>query len=221
MKQCETYFKDVFSKNGKNLKNIVLAGDFNINFLDFETNKNVQDFLNLMFRYNMIPLTNKPTRVTRHSANAIDHIITNSVTGHNDFKSAIIKTDLSDHFPIVFAIKTNETTQRPVVKSTYKRSYCEKNIDKFKNILHNRNWDDIKKIEDPNKAYKYFLDIVINICDKSFPKTKVKVKFKSDQNPCITRGVAKSSKKKQRIYVKFSKNKPSKMKRHIKLIKPI
>ena len=68
MKQCETYFKGVFSKNGKILKNIVLAGDFNINFLDFETNKNVQDFLNLMFRYNMIPLTNKPTWVTRHSA---------------------------------------------------------------------------------------------------------------------------------------------------------
>ena len=63
IKLCETY---VFSKNGKNWKNIVLAGDFNINFLDFKTNKNVQDFLNLMFRYNMIPLTNKPTRVTRH-----------------------------------------------------------------------------------------------------------------------------------------------------------
>ena len=59
MKQCETYFKDVFSKNGKNRKNIVLAGDFKINFLYFETNKNVQDFLNLMLRYNMIPLTNK------------------------------------------------------------------------------------------------------------------------------------------------------------------
>ena len=92
MEQCETHFKDVFSKNGKNLKNIVLAGDFNIDFLDFETNKNVQDVLNLMFHYNMIPLTNKPTRLTRHSANAIDHIITSSVTGHNDFKSAIIKT---------------------------------------------------------------------------------------------------------------------------------
>ena len=87
----------------------------------------------------MIPLTKKPTRETKHSANAIDHVITNSVIGHNDFKLAIIKTDLSDHSPIVFAIKTNETTQRPVVKSTYKRSYCEKNIDKFKNTLHNRN----------------------------------------------------------------------------------
>ena len=78
----------------------------------------------------MIPLTNKPTQVTRHLANAID--ITNIVTGYNDFKSAIIKTGLSDHFPIVFAIKTNEATQRPVIKSNYKRSYCEKNIDKFK-----------------------------------------------------------------------------------------
>ena len=105
-----------------------------------------------MFRYNMIPLRNKPIQVTRHSTNAIDHIITNSVVDHNNFKSVIIKTDLSDHFSIVFLIKTNETTQRPVVKSTYKRSYCEQNIDKFKSTLHNRNWDNIKKIEDINKA---------------------------------------------------------------------
>ena len=210
MKQCETHFKDLFSKNGKNLKNVVLAGDLNINFLDFETNKNLQDFLNLMFRYNMIPLTNKPTRVTKYSANAIDHIITNSVIGHNDFKSAIIKTDLSDHFPIVFAIKTNETTQRLVIKSNYKRSYCEKNIDKFKNTLHNRNWDDIQKIEDPNKEYKYFLNTFTDIYDNSFPKLEVKVKFKSDQSPWITKGIAKSSKKKQRLYEKLLKNRTPK-----------
>ena len=42
MKQCETHFKDIFSKNGKNLKNIILAGDFNINLLVFGTNKKVQ-----------------------------------------------------------------------------------------------------------------------------------------------------------------------------------
>ena len=117
---------------------------------------------------------------------------------------------MSDHFPTVFAIKTNETTQRPVIKSTYKSSYCEKNIDKFKSILHNRNCDDIKKIEEPNKAYKYFLNIFIEIYDKSFPKSEDKVKFKSDQSPWITKGVTKSSKKKQRIYEKFLKNRTSK-----------
>ena len=117
---------------------------------------------------------------------------------------------MSDHLPIFFAIKTNETTQRPVVKSTYKRYYCEKNIDKFKNTLHNRNWDDIQKIEDPNKAYKYFLDIFTDIYDNSFPKSKVKVKFKSDQSPWITKGIAKSSKQKQRLYEKFLKNRTPK-----------
>ena len=136
--------------------------------------------------------------------------MTSSVTGPNDFKSAIIKTDLLDQFPIVFAIKTNQTTQGPVVKSTYKRSYCENKVGKFKNILHNRNWDDITKIEDPNKAYKYFLNIFIDIYDKSFPKSEVKVKFKSDQSPWITKGIAKSSKKKQRLYEKFLKNRTPK-----------
>ena len=95
----------------------------------------------------------------------------------------MIKTDLTDHFPTVFAIKTNETTQRPLVKSTHKRSYCEKNIGNFKNTLRNRIWDDIKKIEDHNKAYKYFLDIFIDIYDNSFSKSEVQVKFKSDQSP--------------------------------------
>ena len=148
-----------------------------------------------MLCYNMIPLINKPTRVTRHSANDIDHIITNSVTGENEYKSAIIKIDLPDHFSVFFAIKSNETTQRPVVKSTHKRYYCEKNVGKFRNILHNRNWDDITKTEYP---HKYFLNIFIDICDKSFPKTEVKVKFKSDQSPWITKGIAKLSKKKQK-----------------------
>ena len=143
----------------------------------------MQDFLNLMFRYNMIPFTNKPTRVTRHSENAIDHIITKSVTGQNDFKSAIKKPDLSNHFPIVFAIKTNETTQRPVVKYTCKRSYCETNIDIFKNILQNRNWDGIKKIEDPNKAYKYFLNIFIDIYDELFPKSETKSYIQERSEP--------------------------------------
>ena len=32
---------------------MVLAGDFNINSSDLETNKNVQDFLNLIFRYTL------------------------------------------------------------------------------------------------------------------------------------------------------------------------
>ena len=57
-----------------------------------------------MFPFGMIPTINKPTRVTRQAASAIDHIITNSVM-HTGFKSVIIKTDISDHFPVFFRYK--------------------------------------------------------------------------------------------------------------------
>ena len=126
---------------------------------------------------------------------------------------------MSDHFSIVFATKTNEISQRPVVKSTYKRSYCEKNIDKLKNILHNRNWDGIKKIEHPNKAYKYFLDIFIDIYDNSHPKSEVKVKSRAIRALGLLKVLRKSSKKKRRLYKRFLKNRTPKLKSHIKLIK--
>ena len=50
----------------------------------------------------------------------------------------------------------------------------------------------------------------IDIYDNSFPKSEVKVKFKSDQSPWITKCIAKSSKKKQRHYEKFLKNRTPK-----------
>ena len=97
-----------------------------------------------MFRYKMTALTNKPIRVTRNTTNTIDHIITNIAIVQNGFKSAAIKTDLSDQFPTVFALKTNETTQKLKVS-------CEENIEKAKTTLHGISWDDLKKIEDPMK----------------------------------------------------------------------
>ena len=56
----------------------------------------------------MIPTINKPTRVTRTTATAIDHILTNSFIDRN-FKTTIFKSDTSDHFPICFIIPSTKT----------------------------------------------------------------------------------------------------------------
>ena len=74
----ENVCKNLPSANDKASKNIIFAGDLNINVLDYESNKKVQHFLSSMFQYNMIPTINQPTRATRNSATAIDHIITNN-----------------------------------------------------------------------------------------------------------------------------------------------
>ena len=46
----------------------------------------------------MIPTVNEPTCVTRNTATAIDHIITNTVISGIQHRSGIIKTVISDHF---------------------------------------------------------------------------------------------------------------------------
>ena len=52
-------------------------GDFNINLLEFENNKKVQSFVNLMLCCGMVPVINRPTWVTRYTA--IDHMFTNTI----------------------------------------------------------------------------------------------------------------------------------------------
>ena len=59
-----------------------------------------------MFGHSMMPVINKPTRVTKSTATAIDHIFVNSVTT-TKFKTEIIKSDISDHFPIFFVADCN------------------------------------------------------------------------------------------------------------------
>ena len=58
-----------------------------------------------------------------------------------------------------------------------------------------------------DSAINYIIfDIFIDFYDQSFPKTKVTAKFKNDQIPWITKGIATPSKKKQKLNEKFLKN---------------
>ena len=64
-KELENYFKSTLLKRKISHKDIILAGDFGINLLDFDANKKFQNFVKLKFCFGMIPAINKPTRVTR------------------------------------------------------------------------------------------------------------------------------------------------------------
>ena len=74
----EKHMKSILSKNDAAKKEVILTGNFNINLLDLYKNKRVQNFVNLMFRFGMIPTINKLTHVTRHTATAIDHLFTDT-----------------------------------------------------------------------------------------------------------------------------------------------
>ena len=104
IKPFKKYLKDAMCKNQRNNKPI--SGDFNLNILDYETNPKIKNFTNLLFQHNFIPLINRPTRITKRTATAIDNIITNSIN-NSKLTTGVVKTDLTDHFPIFL---TSETT---------------------------------------------------------------------------------------------------------------
>ena len=86
-----------------------------------------------MFEFSMIPAINKPARVTKHTATAIDNITTKCIL-NSGFKSAIVKTDLSDHFRIIFIneFKRDPTTVDDMEKCIYKRDFAENAFNCFK-----------------------------------------------------------------------------------------
>ena len=89
-----------------------------------------------MFEFSMIPTINKTTRVTKHTATAINNIITNCII-NRDFKSAIVKTDLSDHFPIIFI---NELTRVPTPTDDMEKYVTSKILLKTHLIALNRHY---------------------------------------------------------------------------------
>ena len=98
--------KILLKKFKRQKKQIFLAGDFNINSLNYSWNIIVHDFLNLAFHNSIFPVINRPTRVTKTSATIIEHILTNSIID-SPLHSGIMKTDISDHFAVLCLLKTN------------------------------------------------------------------------------------------------------------------
>ena len=66
-----------------------------------------------MLRFGMIPTINKPTRVTRHTATEIDRVFTNTITDNIKIKTAIMETDIYDHFLIIFATQNKIDAKIP------------------------------------------------------------------------------------------------------------
>ena len=97
----------------------------------------VQRFLNLVYRNGMIPTINKPPRVTRKTATAIVHILTNS------FLCFIIPSP---------------SKQENVTETTFitKRIFNTESIKLFKQKLYKTSWDEIEMSQNPDQAYKTF-----------------------------------------------------------------
>ena len=119
------------------------------------------------------------------------------------FKTAILKYDVSDHFPICLIIPSSKFSSKN--EHIYILIFTEQSIINFKKNVFEIDWQEIKALQNPWNAYTYFLEQFLRLYDRDKKKSREKL-CKDLQNPWITNGVKKSSKHKQRLYDNFLKN---------------
>ena len=88
-----------------------------------------------------------------------------------------------------------------------RRNLSEENKRNFFDNLMKINWIKLTEAKDTNLKYEIFLETYSSLFDFHFPLETVKLKKKDLLSPWITAGIKKSSKIKQKLYVKYLKDK--------------
>ena len=73
--------------------------------LDYRTKNQIKNIFNLAFENCVFPVINRPTRITKASATAIDHILRNTILDF-EVQSGIIRNYKGDHFGTFCVLKT-------------------------------------------------------------------------------------------------------------------
>ena len=183
-------------------KPCLLLGDFNVNLLSLDISNNVKGFYDTLVSYNMLPLIQIPTRITRNTATLIDNIFCN-IDGA--CTQGVLIADFSDHLPVFVSTNINLNSSTPAEntpKYISKRVINDCNIARFCQYLNEINFELGVYSADVNKAYEVFMDKINNAYNKSFPMKTVKMK-KENKNPWFTSEIKKMSKKKLKLYKKF------------------
>ena len=90
--------KNIIKSLSNRKQHVYIIGDVNINFLKYNEHANTEDYLNMLYSNNFLPLITKPTGLTDHSSTLIDHIYTNAPIQNTT--SGIALADISDHLPV-------------------------------------------------------------------------------------------------------------------------
>ena len=162
-------------------------------FLKISTNLEIRRSYNRIFAHGCIPLITKTTRVTSKTVSLIDNLLTNSIFDTSSkLKKGIIKSDVSDHFPIFASLCSPSKIHKEYQKITiHKRVIHDTNLITFKTDLRNVNWNSINHSPETNSKYETFFKIFSELYEKYFPLKDFQIRVKDLQPPWIRKDLQK------------------------------
>ena len=120
---------DVLEKISRDNKICYLMGDFNLNLLNNQNHNATREFLDGLYSHLFFALITLHSRTTSHTATLID-IFFSSHVEHSYFRSGLLITDISDHFP-VFSISLDHMRTHQRQESLFVRDKSDQNIFSF------------------------------------------------------------------------------------------
>jgi len=185
---------------------VYLVGDFNINLLKFSTHPKTGEFIDKFFSNGYLQLINHPSRVSnlgnQKSASLIDHYWTNNIS--QNYKSGLLNSYISDHFPIFHFLSAKKIKQAP--KTFITRDFSTRNIEIFKNNLSNIDFTDVIHENNAQLSYDHFHDKFFGLYDIVF--TEKEIKFNRNVHkiePWMSNGLLTSRQKKNKLSKIFSR----------------
>lgn len=160
-KNIQEFLTDLenFSNAMKQADIELFIGDINIDILQ-KYNHDTNSYLNILNSSGFISYINKPTRITKHSKTAIDHIFIKSQTDSSKYaelEPIVFQTNITDHFALyVYISLSNHRYQHNHPITTNKI----KDIDykKLDSTIRKEKWEDILSCNNAQIAYQRFID---------------------------------------------------------------
>ena len=206
--ELEAIIKNISEKN----QHIYIMGDINIDFLKNNDHPKTEEYLDMLYSNNLVPLITKPTRITNHTATLIDHIYTNAPI--HDTVSGIALVDLSDHLP-VFCICNGSVFK--MKQKIYFRDYSSFNKELYLADMQAIDWETIYNCaNDLHDLTHDCIQSIKEVINKHAPlKTASLSKMKQRAKPWISKGLLTSIKAEQKLYKSnfFSKD-PEKVQKY-------
>ena len=157
----------------KGRKEIIMLGDFNINYRDKNCDKEFKSIVNTL---GFSQLVDKATRITHTSSTLIDLILSNRP--ENISTISVFTTSFSDH-DMVGCVRKLNNIKYPM-RSIKCRDYSKYNHENLSNDVKKINWEPVYKSSDVNSAVTYFNSELRKVFDKYAPIIEKRIKGK----PC-------------------------------------
>jgi len=185
----------ILSKIHNNFNDIILCGDFNINFHINSTLKQSLD--SLITSYSLSSIVTFPTRIQRNFCTIIDNIFINTFK-FNNFSVYPNINGLSDH-DAQCLILHDILKYKLSANALFNRKFDKLSIADFNNKLSYELWDNVFSENDVNTSFNNFLNTYLKLFNSCFPlkKRQRKLKIKA----CLTQGIKTSCLNKRKPFI--------------------